>query len=179
MRFPNRSDVCPGPFRAPSGIERGATFWRTLPPAKWLFATLFILSVGVGIVYNWENLSRHDGLNWSLKSAAPIEPWSVDITTRGTRVDTKVWGPQTNDLVLQLRKYHMSRIVLGGMLANMCVESHLRDLLEQGFEVSVVSDATAGPRHPVWGDGYKAAMINYAFLAHAVVTTDDVVAAMK
>jgi nicotinamidase-related amidase len=54
----------------------------------------------------------------------------------------------------------------------------LRDLLEQGFEVSVVADATAGPRHPVWGDGYKAAMINYAFLAHAVVSTDDVVAAM-
>jgi nicotinamidase-related amidase len=72
----------------------------------------------------------------------------------------------------------MSKVVLGGMLANMCVEAHLRDLLEQGFEVSVVADATAGPRHPVWGDGYKAAMINYAFLAHAVVSTDDVVAAM-
>jgi nicotinamidase-related amidase len=90
----------------------------------------------------------------------------------------KVFGPQTNDLVLQLRKRHMSKVVLGGMLANMCVEAHLRDLLEQGFEVSVVADATAGPRHPVWGDGYKAAMINYAFLAHAVVSTDDVVAAM-
>jgi nicotinamidase-related amidase len=91
----------------------------------------------------------------------------------------KVFGPQTNDLTLQLRKYGMSKVVLGGMLANMCVESHLRDLLEQGFEVFVVSDATAGPRHPVWGDGYKAAMINYAFLAHAVVSTDDVVAAMN
>ena len=90
----------------------------------------------------------------------------------------KVFGPQTNDLVLQLRKRHMSKVVLGGMLANMCVEAHLRDLLEQGFEVSVVADATAGPRHPVWGDGYKAAMINYAFLALAVVSTDDVVAAM-
>jgi len=90
----------------------------------------------------------------------------------------KVFGPQTNDLVLQLRKRHMSKVVLGGMLANMCVEAHLRDLLEQGFEVSVVADATAGPRHPVWGDGYKAAMINYAFLAHAVVSTDDVIAAM-
>jgi nicotinamidase-related amidase len=90
----------------------------------------------------------------------------------------KVFGPQTDDLVLQLRKRHMSKVVLGGMLANMCVEAHLRDLLEQGFEVSVVADATAGPRHPVWGDGYKAAMINYAFLAHAVVSTDDVIAAM-
>jgi nicotinamidase-related amidase len=90
----------------------------------------------------------------------------------------KVFGPQTNDLALQLRKRHMSKVVLGGMLANMCVESHLRDLLEQGFEVSVVADATAGPRHPVWGDGYKAAMINYAFLAHALVSTDDVILAM-
>jgi len=36
----------------------------------------------------------------------------------------KVWGPQTNDLVLQLRKRRVSKIILGGMLANMCVESH-------------------------------------------------------
>jgi nuclear transport factor 2 (NTF2) superfamily protein len=28
-----------------------------------------------------------------------------------------------------------------------------RELLERGFEVAVVKDATAGPRHPVWGDG--------------------------
>jgi nicotinamidase-related amidase len=42
------------------------------------------------------------------------------------------------------------------MLANMCVESHLRELLEQGFEVAVVKDATAGPKHPEWGYGYTA-----------------------
>jgi nicotinamidase-related amidase len=91
----------------------------------------------------------------------------------------KVWGPQTNDLTLQLRKRGMSRVILGGMLANMCVESHLRDLLEQGFEVAIVKDATAGPRHPVWGDGYRAAMINYQFLAHAVWSTDETVEAMR
>ncbi|MBV8588512.1 MAG: isochorismatase family protein [Acetobacteraceae bacterium] len=78
----------------------------------------------------------------------------------------KVWGPQTNDLVLQLRKRRIGKIILGGMLANMCVESHLREFLEQGFEVAMVKDATAGPHHPVWGDGYQAAMINYRFLAH-------------
>jgi nicotinamidase-related amidase len=57
-------------------------------------------------------------------------------------------GPQTNDLVLQLRKRRINKIILGGMLANMHVEPHLRELLEQGFEVAVVRDATAGPRHP-------------------------------
>jgi hypothetical protein len=64
------------------------------------------------------------------------------------------------------------------MLANMCVESHVRELLEQGFDVAVVKDATAAPRHPVWGDGYAAALINFAYLA-AVMTTDEVIDVMK
>ena len=91
----------------------------------------------------------------------------------------RVFGPQTNDLVLQLRKRRISKVILGGMLANMCVESHLRDLLEQGFEVIVAKDATAAPRHPEWGYGYTAALINFAFLANAVLSTDEVVKAMK
>ena len=91
----------------------------------------------------------------------------------------KVWGPQTNDLVLQLRKRGIGKIILGGMLANICVESHLREFLEQGFEVAVVRDATAGPRHPVWGDGYQAAMINYQFPAHAVLSTNEAVDRMR
>ncbi|WP_235624095.1 cysteine hydrolase family protein [Mycolicibacterium goodii] len=90
----------------------------------------------------------------------------------------KVWGPQTNDLVLQLRKRKITEVVLCGMLANMCVESHLRDLLEQGFEVAVVRDATAGPRDPARGDGYLAALVIYAFLAHSVPSTAEVVSAM-
>ena len=91
----------------------------------------------------------------------------------------KVFGPETNDLVLQLRKRRIARIILGGMLANMCVESHLRELIEQGFEVAVVKDAVAATKHPKWGYGYTAALINYAYLAHAVLRTDEVVEAMK
>jgi len=91
----------------------------------------------------------------------------------------KVFGPQSNDLTVQLRKRGHSKVVLGGMLANMCVESHLRDFLEQGFEVFVVRDATAGPRTPDWGDGYQAAVINYRYLAHEVGSTAEVLTAMK
>ncbi|QDU26182.1 putative hydrolase [Anatilimnocola aggregata] len=90
----------------------------------------------------------------------------------------KMWGPQTNDLVFQLRKRRVSKVILCGMLANLCVESHLRELLEQGFEVAVVKDATAGPRHPEIGDGYAAAIINYGFLANAVLTTNSAVSVM-
>lgn len=91
----------------------------------------------------------------------------------------KVWGPQTNDLVLQLRKRGVSKVILAGMLANLCVESHLRELVEQGFEVAVVKDATAAPRHPQIGDGYKAAVVNYGFIANAVLATADAVKAMR
>lgn len=91
----------------------------------------------------------------------------------------KAWGPQTKDLVFQLRKRKVDRVVLAGMMANLCVESHLRELIEQGFEVAVVRDATAAPRHPTLGDGYQAALINYGFIASAVLTTDEAVAAMR
>jgi len=91
----------------------------------------------------------------------------------------RVWGPQTNDLVLQLRKRGVDKVILAGMLANLCVESHLWELVEQGFEVAVVKDATSGPRHPVIGDGYKAALVNYGFIANAVLATDDAVKAMN
>ncbi len=90
----------------------------------------------------------------------------------------KVFGPQNNDLVLQLRRCSISKVILLGMLANLCVEAHLRDLLEQGFEVVVIKDATAAPRHPELGDGYKAALINFGYIANAVLSTDEVVAAM-
>jgi nicotinamidase-related amidase len=91
----------------------------------------------------------------------------------------KVYGPENNDLVLQLRKRHINNVILGGMSANLCVEAHLRELLEQGFEVTVVKDATAGARHPELGDGYKAALINFGYLASAVLSTNEVEEAMR
>ena len=91
----------------------------------------------------------------------------------------KVYGPETNDLVLQLRKRGIDTVILGGMSANLCVESHLRELLEQGFEVIVVKDATAAAISPELGDGYQSALTNYGFIANDVVTTNDAVKRMK
>ena len=90
----------------------------------------------------------------------------------------KVYGPETNDLVLQLRKRKIDKVVLAGMSANLCVESHLRELLEQGFEVAVVKDATAAAKVPE-GNGYDAALVNFRFLANTVWTTEEAVAALS
>ena len=90
----------------------------------------------------------------------------------------KVYGPETNDLVLQLRKRGISKVILAGMSANLCVESHLRELLEQGFEVAVVKDATAAAQVPE-GDGYKAALTNFRFIANAVWSTKATISKIK
>jgi len=90
----------------------------------------------------------------------------------------KIYGPENNDLALQLRKRGISKIVLAGMSANLCVEAHMRELIEQGFEVAVVVDATAGARHPELGDGYQSAVVNFGYIANAVLRTDAVLAAM-
>ena len=59
-----------------------------------------------------------------------------------------------------------------------CTESHLRGLLEEGFEVAVVKDATAAAQAPDL-DGYAAALVNFRFLANAVWTTLQAVGAMQ
>ena len=58
------------------------------------------------------------------------------------------------------------------------IESHMRELIEQGFEVVVVKDATAGPRIPE-GDGYLAALTNYRIIANDLWDTDTTVEKVK
>ena len=91
----------------------------------------------------------------------------------------KVYGPETNDLVLQLRKRGIDKVILAGMSANLCVEAHMRELLEQGFDVTVVKDATAAAKTPDLGDGYETALTNFRFMANAVVTTEEAVSSLS
>jgi nicotinamidase-related amidase len=86
----------------------------------------------------------------------------------------KAYSTSTNDMILQLRRRRIEQIVLAGPVGNLCVEAHLRDFIEHGFEVAMVRDATAGARNEE-GDGYQAALINWRFLAHALWTTTEAV----
>lgn len=111
------------------------------------------------------------------QSGADFMPQYKEYIEDGQTIITsphKVYGPEQNDLVLQLRKRHIDKVILAGMSANLCVESHLRELLEQGFEVAVVKDATAAAKIPE-GDGYLAALTNFRFIANALWTTDETV----
>ncbi len=116
---------------------------------------------------------RGSGADWLERYKPYIEDGKTVVAS-----PHKVYGPENNDLILQLRKRNISKVVLAGMSANLCVEAHLRELLEQGFQVTVVKDATAGARHPQLGDGYQAALVNFGYMANAVLSTDEVVKAM-
>jgi nicotinamidase-related amidase len=81
----------------------------------------------------------------------------------------------TGDAALQLRMFGIETLIMYGMSANMCVESHARDAIENGFELIIVADATAAAGEAA----YKAALTNYEFLAMEVVTTDQIIQRLK
>lgn len=87
----------------------------------------------------------------------------------------KVYGPESNDLIYQLRSRGIDTVILGGMVANLCVDSHMRALMENGFKVYVVKDAVAAPGE----EAYQAALVNFGMIANGVWTTAQAVEAMS
>ncbi|MFT7595944.1 MAG: nicotinamidase-related amidase [Paracoccaceae bacterium] len=114
-------------------------------------------------------------------SGADFMPQYKDQILDGETIVTsphKIYGPEQNDLVLQLRKRGISKVILAGMSANLCTQAHLYELLEQGFEVAVVRDGTAAAKLPE-GDGYLAALINFRYVANGLWTTSEVVSKIE
>jgi nicotinamidase-related amidase len=131
---------------------------------------------GEALMHNLHMYDRPDPLSLEgfANSGADWLPEYRDLIQDGATIvcsPHKIAGPQTNDTVFQLRKKRVTQVILAGMAANFCVESHLRDLVEHGFEVAVVRDATAAAKIPE-GDAYMAALINFRWFANALWTTD-------
>lgn len=113
------------------------------------------------------------GADWLEQYKPYIEDGKTVVTS-----PHKVYGPESNDLVLQLRKAGIEQVLLAGMSANLCVEAHMRELLEQGFEVVVITDATAAAKLPGY-DGYEAAFLNFRFMANDLWTSEQAVAKLS
>ena len=116
---------------------------------------------------------ENSGADWLNKYKKYINQDNVIVTN-----PHKVYGPESNDLALQLRKQGFSKVILAGMSANLCTESHMRDLVESGFDVSVVKDATAAAILPGM-NGYEAALVNFRMISSHVFTTKEVVKEIK
>ena len=144
----------------------------------WQFeGALETLMHSIGMFDRKDALSVEGFQNSGADFLAQYKPYINDGATIVTSPH-KVYGPENNDLLLQLRKRGIDKVILAGMSANLCTEAHLRELLERGFEVAVVSDGTAAAIIPE-GNGYEAAMVNFRFMANDVIDTRQAVAAMR
>jgi nicotinamidase-related amidase len=90
----------------------------------------------------------------------------------------KHFGCVANDVIKQLHMRRVQKVIMAGPAANICLESHMRDLIEAGFEVAMVRDAVGGAVNEE-GDGYDAAMVNWRFMANALWTTEETVGKLR
>jgi nicotinamidase-related amidase len=104
----------------------------------------------------------------------PFKPYIHDSKTIVV-APHKMYGPESNDLIYQLRARGIDTVILGGLVANLCVDSHMRALMENGFKVYVVKDAVAAPG----ADAYKAALVNFGMIANGVLTTKAATEALR
>jgi len=139
---------------------------------KWKFeGALETAMHGMGMFDRGDQLNKEDfegsGADW----LELYKPYIVQdfVTVSGPH---KVFGPEQNDLSLQLRKQKIDKVILAGMSGNLCVEAHMRELMEDGFEVAIVGDATASAIIPGL-DGNAAAQTNFRMISSHVYTTEE------
>ena len=149
--------------------------------------------VGIPVFYSPHMYTEMDYANWKHLNSIDQLMFDIDMFHQGTwghefhpdlipDDNTIVMNPhkglsnfQTGDANVQLRQYGIQTVIMTGMSANLCVESHLRDATEHGFDVIVIGDATAGA-----GPHAKdAAMINFEFISSEVTTTDDIIERLR
>lgn len=126
---------------------------------------------------SWQHLNPIDEIMFDTRMFDRAGSGSAFVPELEPDEDTVVCAPHkqlsgfwSNDINTQLRQRGIDTIVLAGMSANLCVESHLRDAVEAGFEVLVVTDATAAAGR----EALDAALTNYGFIAHETATTAEI-----
>src|SRR6266850_770838 len=88
------------------------------------------------------------------------------------------WGQNgfaNTDLDLQLKQRTIEKIIVAGMVANTCVEATARFGAELGYHVTLVRDATAASSSEAMHAAHE---INGPTFAHAILTTDEAIAAL-
>lgn len=148
-------------------------------------------AAGVPIFYSWIELTDEDYESWSphnglqkligerrlfcrgegARFLPELEPTQKTILLAPRK------GPSSvqSDVADQLRKRGIGKIVVAGMVANLCVESQVRDATDDGFDAIVVGDAIA----TTGDDAHESALANFGLLATEVVSTEEAVESLQ
>lgn len=84
-------------------------------------------------------------------------------------------GFANTDLDFHLKQKGISHVILAGLLANTCIESTGRFAMELGYHVTLVRDATAAFTPEMMHAAHE---LNGPTFAHAILTTDELLAAL-
>jgi len=80
------------------------------------------------------------------------------------------------DLPEHLRRMGITHLVIAGMTANLCCESTGRHAMEEGFDVTFLSDAIGAASIPEYEASIR---VNYPLIGNAVITVDEFLAALE
>ncbi|HSH78825.1 MAG TPA: isochorismatase family cysteine hydrolase [Herpetosiphonaceae bacterium] len=80
------------------------------------------------------------------------------------------------DLPEHLRRMGTTHLVIAGMTANLCCESTGRHAMEEGFDVTFLSDAIGAASIPEYEASIR---LNFPLIANAVITVDEFLAAVE
>ena len=128
---------------------------------------------------SWSYLAPVQKAAWSRKTFAD-GTWGGEIRSEfvpqpGDVVALEHWcssGFANTDLDLQLKRHGIERLIVIGLIAHTCVEATVRFAAELGYDVTMVSDATADYSD----DAMHAAIdVNIPNYASAVVTASELV----
>jgi nicotinamidase-related amidase len=88
------------------------------------------------------------------------------------------WGASgfaNTDLDMRLKQKGISHVIIAGLLANTCIEATARYATELGYHVTFLRDATAAMQHDMMHAAHE---LNGPTFAHAIVTTDELIASL-
>jgi nicotinamidase-related amidase len=105
--------------------------------------------------------------------------WHPDFAPKpGDIVVQEHWGQSgfaNTDLDFRLKQKGITHVIVTGLLANTCIDSTARFAMELGYHVTLVRDATAAFTPELMHAAHDLSAPTYA---HAVLTTDELIAAL-
>jgi ureidoacrylate peracid hydrolase len=130
----------------------------------------------------WQSLTPIQEAAWAHKTFEH-GTWGGEIRREcapqlGDLVALEHWcssGFANTDLDVQLKQHGIHQLIVIGLLAHTCVESTVRFAAELGYQVTMVTDATASYSE---AEMHAALAVNIPNYARAMVTTKEVVDAL-
>jgi len=105
--------------------------------------------------------------------------WHPDFAPQeGDVVVQEHWGSSgfaNTDLDFRLKQKGITHVIVVGLLANTCIEATARYASELGYHVTLVRDATAAFKPEMMHAAHE---LNGPTFAHAILTTDELIAAI-